>query len=406
MLKKLLPLLAAVLFFSVPAQAADDGGGTASQSGSTISVMDGVTRIDTGTISTPEAAPVYYPVQVQTMEEGGKLLVVKTFEVPNGTPAQNLVEKELTRDSLRYEVRDILQKELESDPEYKTVSKTISVDTDTDDEQVLLTKLSPVIDYSEDGFEGQLALNPQSLTVEATEAEGYSYTIKDVQDFCGLNRNDPYYVPESVSKNGATLKLANIDWSPMGERYDGNSVPALYTATATYSGEASGSRPTAFKASATYTGEVMRATSGSILYTLVYEPAGAATDESAGTTADNKPLKLIKSIDWSSILYTGGIVILLAGCITILIFLIRSGAFKRRPKPPKPPKAARARRAPKPKRERRQPEPEPDDFYDMDDDENDYEPAYADTEMPNRRKMRIPEAMRQMERPEMGGSTI
>ncbi|MCI8648662.1 MAG: class D sortase [Anaerotruncus sp.] len=143
----------------------------------------------------------------------------------------------------------------------------------TDDEEEICGKLSPALEYNEGGFTGTLALDEDSVTTQATESEGYAYTVRDVRQLFGVNRNDPYYLPQTVRKHGAMLKLTNVDWSPMGERYDVNSIPDLYNAVATYTGKAYGSKPTAFAVSATYTGEVSRMVPGNLQYTLLYEPA-------------------------------------------------------------------------------------------------------------------------------------
>lgn len=386
MRNRLTPVLAAVLLLTamtVPVHAADSGG-------STITVMDGITQIGNEAES-PVAGyatePAYFPVEVQTTVEDGKKLIVKTFEVPPGTSPKELVEQSFQRNGTRYEVRDILKKELEPVPESKTASKTITLDVDTDDEEKILSKLAPAIDYDEGGFTGQLTLNEDSLEAEVTESKGYTYTVKDTQQVYGVNRNDPYYVPRTVSKNGATLQLANVNWSPMGERYDVNSIPHLYNATATYTGKAYGSKPTAFEATATYTGQVSRLAPGNVLYTLVYEPAGTVPL----TTEEQAAKDTAEAIDWTVFAWIGGGLLLLAVIGGGVFLLVKSGVFSR-PKKPRPPKK------PKPPKAPRRPAPSSEDVYDDFDDV-----AYADTEMPDRSRMRIPEAMRQMERPEMGG---
>ena len=54
----------------------------------------------------------YYPIEVKTAKEYGVQLLVKTFLVPEDTNPQALLEKNLTRRGVSYEVSDILFREL------------------------------------------------------------------------------------------------------------------------------------------------------------------------------------------------------------------------------------------------------------------------------------------------------
>lgn len=144
MRNRLTPVLAAVLLLTamtVPVHAADSGG-------STITVIDGITQTggEEEKLASGYATDLnYFPVEVQTTVEDGQKLIVKTFEVPSGTSPQELVEQNLQRGGLRYEVRDILKKEQEPVPESRTASKTITLDVDTDDEEKILKDRKSVV---------------------------------------------------------------------------------------------------------------------------------------------------------------------------------------------------------------------------------------------------------------------
>ncbi|MCI8650742.1 MAG: hypothetical protein HFG20_11575 [Anaerotruncus sp.] len=325
----------------------------AAEAGSNITVLDSVAQSDENT----DAAAAYYPSEVETVTELGKTLIRKTFEVPSGTCPQALVESALQRDGMRYAIRDITKKELEPVPEMRLVSKTVSLEVQTDDEQKIQEKLSSTLEYNEGGFTGILALDEDSVTTQATESEGYAYTVRDVRRLFGVNRNDPYYLPQTVRKHGATLKLTNVDWSPMGERYDVNSVPDLYNATATYTGKAYGSKPTAFAVNATYTGEVSRMVPGNLQYTLLYEPVEELLSEEqlAADAAKAKRVALFAA--------GGFLLVVLVGAGYFLLLELR----------------------------RRKKKASDSDFDDYD---------FLEADQPERR-MRVPEAMRQMDRPEM-----
>ena len=58
----------------------------------------------------------YYPIAIETAEDAGVRLLVKTFLVPEGTDPQALIEESLTRRGITYQVSDILMRELEGIP--------------------------------------------------------------------------------------------------------------------------------------------------------------------------------------------------------------------------------------------------------------------------------------------------
>jgi len=230
----------------------------------------------------------YYPVEIQTAEDNGYQLLVKTFIVPQGVSPEALIEEALIRRGVQYQVSDVLRRELEGSSETKTVSETVTMPAESDEKDELLDLFDADMSYSVDGFSGTLLLNEHSITAEATDTEGYSYTLKDVKEYTGLERNDPYYVPKTAEKYGVTLQLADIEWTPMASGSDNSDTPSLFKATATYTGTAWGSKETDFLATATYSGEVNRATAGEVVYSIIYEevPAPIVSDEQGNSFAE------------------------------------------------------------------------------------------------------------------------
>ena len=103
----------------------------------------------------------YYPVSVQTAEEGGVQLLVKTFLVSEDTDPQTLVEKDLTRRGVVYEATDILRQEQPGEVEKKTVSQTMTLESKTDKMEDILPLLKSTMDYRTDGFLGHWSwINP------------------------------------------------------------------------------------------------------------------------------------------------------------------------------------------------------------------------------------------------------
>ncbi|MDL2232335.1 hypothetical protein LJC63_01975 [Ruminococcaceae bacterium OttesenSCG-928-L11] len=297
MIKRLIPALLAVLVLCTPAYAAEP------------ELPDGVTVTDITEhgVETDYTLPEHYPTDIQTKTEDGVKLLLKTFEVGQDVQPSALMEDGLAQNGVEYELRDILRKTAPDGQESKTISQSVTVSCESDKREDILSLLPESIAYAESGFTGQLSLDESSISIEVESSEGYRYAISDTREYTGLVRNDPYLIPKTVQKSGVTLTLCDVKWSP-GADYDPN--PASYSATAYYSGSASGSRPSGYTASATYSGEVVKAVPGNITYTLVY-------------TEKIMSVELPTGINWTPVLLGLVAVIVAAGIATGVLLLLR-----------------------------------------------------------------------------------
>ena len=206
-----------------------------------------------------QAAPILK--DVRAVEQGRQTLLVKTWDIPPGYDSEQLVEADFEKGGLHYKRAYVLLVSENHDDQRKLASETVTVTHDNKGDA--LTKLQPIIEYSQDGFAGQLTLQADAVVTEAAGQSSYSYAVTDVREYTGLERNDPYNVPKSVDKNGARLQLADISWSQLDE---GN-----YTATASYRGTATGTAVSGYISTAVYMGEVSKSVLDSITYAVVYE---------------------------------------------------------------------------------------------------------------------------------------
>ena len=273
--------------------------------GASISITDITPREEQEDETESSFQTGYYPIAIETAEDAGVRLLVKTFLVPEGTDPQALVEESLTRRGITYQVSDILLRELEGDSQTKPVTKTVTTPAETDDTEELLTLLSPTLEYGEDGYAGTLFLDPSSISAKAADTTSYSYTLKDTREYTGLDRNDPYYIPKSAEKNGVTLTLADVQWTPMASAGDNSEVPSLYKATAVYTGTAWGSKADGYLVTASYTGEATKTEEGQKMVSIVYEEVPGVS--------------LFGSFPWQAVL----LVLIGAGALTGGVFGVR-----------------------------------------------------------------------------------
>lgn len=224
-----------------------------------------------GTYSQSDTLP--YPVDIQLVPQGELRYLHKTYTVAANYSPDLLVEEPFSQGGYRYRFSEIIQKEAIPGHSTKTVTQSKSVESEADDKEVLLALLGERLPYSDaDGYRGELFLMPETLSVQETGKESYSYTVTAVREYTDLENKDWALVPKTTEKNGMTLKLQDIDWQVTNSTSAGYSeIPTGYTAVAHYSGLASGTKSTGYIATASYLGEVKKETIGRNTYTIVYE---------------------------------------------------------------------------------------------------------------------------------------
>ena len=213
----------------------------------------------------------FEPVSTELVEINGVPTLTKTFELAPDVDPALLREEPFSQDGYWYRYQRMDKSDQEITDE-KEAEETVTVDAPSGELADVIGQFPATRQYSKDGYTGELLLDVQSITVEAT---GYS-TVTDshphtVRKTYELAYNDRSLVPESVQADGLTLPLTDLSWSEASNVEDSD-VPASWTATATYSKTTYTSREVAdgYQATATYKGEVAKTGVGSVIYTVTY----------------------------------------------------------------------------------------------------------------------------------------
>ena len=213
----------------------------------------------------------FEPVSTELVEINGIPTLTKTFELEPDVDPALLREEPFSQDGYwyRYQRMDKSDQEI---TDKKEAEETVTVDAPSGELADVIDQFPATRQYSKDGYTGELLLDVQSISVEAT---GYS-TVTDshphtVTKTYELAYNDRSLVPDSVQADGLTLPLTDLSWSE-AENVEDSDVPASWTATATYSKTTYTSREVAdgYQATATYKGEVSKTGVGSVVYTVTY----------------------------------------------------------------------------------------------------------------------------------------
>ena len=209
--------------------------------------------------SAAAGAPVLKDVRV--VSEDGQPRIIKTWEAAPGYDSEQLVEPDFQQNGFNYKKSYLLMVSENSQKQSKLASETVTVSHEQKDGAI--ARLAPLLDYDQDGYQGQLQLDAASIYTEAAGKQNYTYAVTDTREYTGMDRNDTYNIPKNITKNGTDLQLVDVDWTELG---DGN-----YRALASYRGTATGVSVSGYISTATYLGEVQKNTLDSVTYAVVYE---------------------------------------------------------------------------------------------------------------------------------------
>ncbi len=194
-----------------------------------------------------------YPTEIRETDEGGKHRLEKVYMLSAADNPNNIPTDEFDREGYHYTLMDIVQQEY---------SETVTINSKTKDMASIMPQLAATRDVeTEDGYIGTLTLDTASIKVEAACYSSSSRTVTASRTYPNLSDADTSYIPKSVTENGRTLQLADIQWQESGSGY---------TANATYSGSATSKSATGYTVTANYVGQVAKTISGEIIYTAVF----------------------------------------------------------------------------------------------------------------------------------------
>ena len=242
-------------------------------------------------------------VATETRQEstpGGDQLITKVYELSPEEDPKSLIEEDFEQDGFLFQYRDMTKESIKK-TESKAVTQTVTVESQSEDTEENLDLLEGAIPYDSDGFSGILTLVPSSVKTEAAGYETRSYTVSDTRTYADLAYNDPSAIPQTVQKNGLTLRLSGVTWQGQGGTgANGSLIPTSYTATANYSGTGSTQYATGYLTTADYSGVVTKAEIEKVIYTLSY--SGSPIEE---PEPEQEPLPIWISLCAGGVLAAG-----------------------------------------------------------------------------------------------------
>lgn len=262
------------------------------------------------------------PISSTAAEVNGQQILTEVYEVSPEVDPQTLVKEDFTKDSFIYTFDRITKEETEH-TETKMVSQDVTVPVKNKKLEDNLGLLEPSVKYEdEEGFSGQLYLNPDSVSIEADGYKSRSSQVTETKTYTGLEYNDPALIPATVEKNGYTLSVSDIQWQEESMLADGT-IPASYTAVVSYSKTVYSNVATGYTMTAKYEGEVENTDKDQITYTIVY--TGSELEKEISVSSSG----FFGNMSGTQVAVTTILSLLGLACLVGLVFLLLKKSGKR-----------------------------------------------------------------------------
>ena len=217
---------------------------------------------------TPSA--VLYPAEVRTSEENGVIRLEKVYYLSTRDDPSAIPTEDFDREGRHYTLLDVLKNDL-SETETQDYIEVVTLDSSTKDIGEIIKTLEPEREITtEDGYTGILKPDYTKITVEAAGYKTSSWTVSATRSYPNLSDADASLIPKTIQDGGRTLTLANVDWQEAG---------GFYSATASYTGTASGRNVTGYTVTVEYSGEIAKTSSDTVIYTAIFSSENTSHGE-------------------------------------------------------------------------------------------------------------------------------
>lgn len=260
----------------------------------------------------------YYPIKVDEYTAGplDEPRIDKVYQLSLGEDPSGIPTEDFERGGRHYYLLDMTRKD-EVGVDTQQHTETVTLASDTNKMDAILQRLDAEMEFTtEDGYTGTLRLDHTSVKVEADGYKTSTKALSATRTYPNLSDADVALIPKSITDNGKTLTLADVQWAST-EGTDGEGgIVTHYTATASYTGSTSSRYATGYTVTADYVGEVAKTDCQVVTYTATFgsvavpeeSEAPAATDEPA------EPDEPAAPFDWAQVktpLMIGGLVLIL-----------------------------------------------------------------------------------------------
>lgn len=219
----------------------------------------------------PPDIPLVFPVHVWESRENGRREIVRVYELREHESPAYIPRESFERDGFFFEFAEMVRREM---PVHSAREHTevISISTQTNDLATILNLLGPTLNFvAEDGYFGNLALDVSSIRVESQGTRSSSHAVTRTREFPHLSNADTALIPRTITENGRTYNLTNVDWQTQSSAaIDYTQLATSFTAVATFTGTATRTSTIGYTTTAEYRGQIAKITTGRTEFTATF----------------------------------------------------------------------------------------------------------------------------------------
>lgn len=202
-----------------------------------------------------------YPTEVNEYADGEQMRLERIYFLSAADDPANIPTADFDRQGWHYTLLDVTRQEQQKS-DARDYAETYTLESDSKDMETIMPLLAAERTVTlEDGYTGTLTLDTASIKVEAAGYQTSNRTVTAARTYPNLSDADVSYIPKTITDNGRTLELSDVQWSES---------EGFYHAAATYTGCVSSKYATGYIVTADYAGEVVRTTADDTIYTAIF----------------------------------------------------------------------------------------------------------------------------------------
>lgn len=212
-----------------------------------------------------------FPVAVtESYDEHGRSTIAKRYELSRAERPENIPREDFSFGTKTYSLTDII-KATNQFVDTKEVSEVVEKSSPTNNLEKVLALLDKEIPYDDGQFIGSLSLDADSIKIEVAGRQASHRNATISREYPNLSNQDISLIPKTVSDNGTTYTLTDVNWQTGNTTaVDYTPIGDYYTANSTYSASISTTSITGYKVTASYSGTVAFTNSDIIVYEAVF----------------------------------------------------------------------------------------------------------------------------------------
>ena len=218
--------------------------------------------------------------EMESYERDGMVYIEKTYTIGAEEDISDVADGSFDLNGYSYHQID-MKSEPVVETEEKTVEELKKASVSSQGIAQIIEKIGETIEYAdEDGFHGELKLDPESVKYYTSGYTSKTMTKTGNQMYYNLSSMDTSQIPKMIWRDGISLKLTDIQW--IGDNRLASADTAVgnnFAAKGFYTGTYQVNMPSGYIAEVLYKGTVEKEISEQTAYTVTYvgeeiEPEG------------------------------------------------------------------------------------------------------------------------------------